>query len=138
MLDGRQEEDKVVAEHRFGWIFLIPSPHGFLPGTSLLFGPSGLAGLCSRGYWVGSGDTHTHMSESGSCWRWAGAGGTCQAPGQEPLGEGRGEWGSPICSSKQGTKPGLWGDPNTGAGFPVKAQSMSGEGEEQHFMWSTG
>lgn len=82
--------------------------------------------------------THTHMSESSSCWRWAGAGGPCQAPGQEPLGEGRGEWGSPICSSKQGTKPGLWGDPNTGTGFPMKAQSMSGEGEEQHFMWSRG
>lgn len=42
MLDGRKEKGEVVAEGRFGWLFLVPSPRIVLPGMSLLFGSSGL------------------------------------------------------------------------------------------------
>lgn len=51
MLDGRQEEDKVVAEGRFCWVFLLPSPRVVLPGMSPLFGPSGLQVSAVRVIW---------------------------------------------------------------------------------------
>jgi len=38
-LDGRQEEDKAVAEGRSGWTFLVPSPRVVLPGICPLVGP---------------------------------------------------------------------------------------------------
>lgn len=42
MVDGRQEEDKVVAEVRFGCIFLVLPLCVVLTGVTLLFGSSWL------------------------------------------------------------------------------------------------
>lgn len=88
------------------------------------------AGLCSQGYFLGRVGT-----ESGRLPALDRNRGPTLSPQPGASGRRQGKGGAP---SKCNAEPGLWGDLNTGAAFPVQAQPMPGKGEKQHFSWSRG